>query len=75
MSEENTIINKTCRTVFPMGFGINKTKDDIYILDFIDVSQSQNNIEEMQIFSSYAFSEKKVRELITSLQEAIGDDE
>ncbi|QTA85240.1 hypothetical protein [Desulfonema magnum] len=36
MSEEHSNIKKACRTVFPMGFGVQKLEDGMIISEFVD---------------------------------------
>ncbi|HHC23810.1 MAG TPA: hypothetical protein ENK58_00135 [Desulfobacterales bacterium] len=70
MNEEH-VIKKTCKTLFPMGFGVKKTEDRIIILDFVNQIDDKN----YEIFSSLAMSEIKAKELMDALDRAINEEE
>jgi hypothetical protein len=71
MSEQRSNIKKTCRTFFPMGFGLKKTEDRIIILNFID----RIDDNDYEIISSFAMSEIKAKELVEALDRAINEED
>lgn len=71
--DQNSNMRKSCRTFFPMGFGVGKIENEIIVLNFLDIVDSENEIYE--IISSIAMSRDKAKSLIESLKDAIGGDE
>jgi hypothetical protein len=70
MKEDNdTKIKSKCRTIFPIGFGVSKTEDDIIIINHIDIHDSTEDTYE--IVSSIAMSKNKAKSFIKALNDAI----
>jgi len=72
VENEDKIIKK-CKTIFPIGFGVSGTDDNIVIMNFIDVINPEEN--EYEVISSIAMSKNKAKLLMESLRKAIEDED
>lgn len=73
MDKERSNIKKSCRTLFPMGFGVRIVEDRVIILEFLDIAHSEG--DEAEIIASIAMTEGKVKDFIESLKEAVNGDD
>lgn len=64
-----TKITRKCRTIFPIGFGVSKTDDDIIIINYVDNDDVENDTYE--IVSSIAMSKQKAKSFLEALNVAI----
>ena len=62
-------MKKSCRTIFPLGMGVQKVEGSVIILNFLDTSDDDN--EDVEIVASIAMPEGKARKLVEALNEAL----
>lgn len=66
-------MKKTCKTIFPLGMGIQKVEGSVVILNFLDTFD--DNPEDIEIIASIAMPKGKAKQLIKLLDEALNEEQ